>query len=277
MSDFPEGVALIIGGSGGIGSAIARGLAAEGATVAITYRHRKDAAEEVATEIRSAGGTCSVHQTELGNLDSVQTCLAGLAAEHGQIHTIAHAAGTHIDQPYISQVTPDQWRNTMDWDVNGFFHVVHAGLPHLRKSHGSIVFVSSAGLKRHPPGDVLSVAPKAAIEALLRGIAREEGRYGVRANAVAVGVVDAGMFPRLVERGELSQEWIDAAMRNTPLRRFGTPGEIADAAVFLALRRRNIAIRWRRGSSPSSQTQTGGTPGSAAGQREASVPGARSR
>jgi NAD(P)-dependent dehydrogenase (short-subunit alcohol dehydrogenase family) len=175
-----------------------------------------------------------VHQTELGNLDSVQTCLAGLAAEHGQIHTIAHAAGTHIDQPYISQVTPDQWRNTMDWDVNGFFHVVHAGLPHLRKSHGSIVFVSSAGLKRHPPGDVLSVAPKAAIEALLRGIAREEGRYGVRANAVAVGVVDAGMFPRLVERGELSQEWIDAAMRNTPLRRFGTPGEIADAAVFLA-------------------------------------------
>jgi len=234
VSDFPEGVALVVGGSGGIGSAIARRLAAEGVNLAITYRHRRDSAEVVAAEIRGAGGTCSVHQLELGDLDSVQTCLDQLADEHGQIHTIAHAAGTHIDQPYISQVTPEQWRNTMDWDVNGFFHVVHAALPHLRKSRGSIVFVSSAGLKRHPPGDVLSVAPKGAIEALLRGIAREEGRHGVRANAVAVGVVDAGMFPKLVERGELSQEWIDAAIRNTPLRRFGAPEEIADAAVFLA-------------------------------------------
>ncbi|MFW2388832.1 MAG: SDR family NAD(P)-dependent oxidoreductase, partial [Polyangiales bacterium] len=155
-------------------------------------------------------------------------------AEHGQIHTIAHAAGSQIDQPYISKVTPEQWRNTMDWDVNGFFHVAHAALPHLRESQGSIVFVSSSGLKRYPPGDVLSVAPKGAIEALVRGIAREEGRYGVRANNVAVGVVDAGIFPQLVERGELSQDWIDAAMRNTPLRRFGKPEEIADAAVFLA-------------------------------------------
>jgi NAD(P)-dependent dehydrogenase (short-subunit alcohol dehydrogenase family) len=234
VSDFPEGVALVVGGSGGLGSAIARGLDAEGVTVAITYRHNKGAADEVATEIRNGGGTCSVHQVELGDQGSVAACLDGLVADHGQIHTIAHAAGTHIDQPYISQVTPEQWRNTMDWDVNGFFHVVHAGLPHLRKSRGSIVFVSSAGLKRFPPGDVLSVAPKAAIESLVHGIAREEGRHGVRANSVAVGVVDAGMFPRLVERGELSQAWIDAAMRNTPLRRFGTPGEIADAAVFLA-------------------------------------------
>jgi len=234
LPDFPEGVALVVGGSGGIGSAIARGLAAQGVELAITYRHNKGVAETVADEIRRGGGTCSVHQVELGALDSVESCVDELVAEHGQIHTIAHAAGTHIDQPYVSQVTPDQWRNTMDWDVNGFFHVVHAGLTHLRRSRGSIVFVSSAGLKRVPPGDVLSVAPKGAIEALLRAIAREEGRYGVRANSVAVGVVDAGMFPRLVERGELSQEWIDGAMRNTPLRRFGTPSEIADAAVFLA-------------------------------------------
>ena len=203
-------------------------------SLAITYRHNEAAAEEVAAEVRDGGGSCSVHKLDLGDLDSVKACLDGLADEHGQIHTIAHAAGTHIDQPYVSKVTPEQWRNTMDWDVNGFFHVAHAALPHLRHSRGSIVFVSSAGLKRFPPGDVLSVAPKGAIEALMRGIAREEGRFGVRANNVAVGVVDAGMFPKLVERGELSQEWIDAATRNTPLRRFGTPEEIADSAVFLA-------------------------------------------
>ena len=234
MADFPSGVALVVGGSGGIGSAIARGFAAAGAKLAITYRRNKDTADALAEEIRAGGGVCSVHGVDLGELDSVKACLDQLADDQGRIHSIAHAAGTHIDQPYISQLTPEQWRNTMDWDVNGFFHVVHAALPHLRKSRGSIVFVSSAGLKRFPPGDVLSVAPKGAIEALIRGIAREEGRNGVRANSVAVGVVDAGMFPKLVERGELSQEWIDAATRNTPLRRFGKPEEIADAAVFLA-------------------------------------------
>ena len=234
MSEFPQGGALIVGGSGGIGSAVARSLAAAGVPLGITYRHHQKAAVTVAEEIQAGGGRCSVHPIELGNLDSVKACLDALVEEHGAVHTIAHAAGTHIDQPYISQLTPEQWRNTMDWDVNGFFHVAHAALPHLRKSQGSIVFISSAGLKRFPPGDVLSVAPKGAIEALMRGIAREEGRNGVRANIVAVGVVDAGMFPKLIERGELSQEWIDAATRNTPLRRFGTPEEVADAAVFLA-------------------------------------------
>jgi len=234
VPDFPEGVALVVGGSGGIGSAIARGLGNAGARLALTYRHNADAAEQIATEIQNAGGTCSVHRVELGDLASVRSCLAELAAEPGGIHTIAHAAGTHIDQPYVSQLTPEQWKNTIDWDINGFFHVVHAGLEHLRASRGSIVFVSSAGLKRYPPGDVLSVAPKGAIEALVRAIAREEGRYGVRANCVGVGVVDAGMFPKLIERGEITQAWVDAAMRNTPLRRFGDPSEIADAAVFLA-------------------------------------------
>jgi 3-oxoacyl-[acyl-carrier protein] reductase len=237
MADFPHGAALVIGGSGGLGSAIARGFAEKGVALAITYRHNEEAANEVASTIRQGGGACSVHQVDLGDLDSVNACLEALIEAHGAIHTIAHAAGTHIDQPYISQTTPEQWRNTMDWDVNGFFHVVHAALPHLRASKGSIVFVSSSGLRRFPPGDVLSVAPKGAIEALMRGLAREEGRNGIRANNVAVGVVDAGMFPKLVERGELSQQWIDAAMRNTPLRRFGTPEEIADAVVFLASER----------------------------------------
>jgi NAD(P)-dependent dehydrogenase (short-subunit alcohol dehydrogenase family) len=234
VADFPKGVVLVVGGSGGIGSAIARGFAAEGAKVAITYRHNEDRARSVVEEIEAVGGQCSAHQVELGDLESVSRCLDELSRTHEQVHTIAHAAGTHIDQPYISQLTPEQWRNTMDWDVNGFFHVVHAALPHLRKSRGSIVFISSSGLKRFPPGDVLSVAPKGAIEALMRGIAREEGRFGIRANSVAVGVVDAGMFPKLVERGELTQAWLDAAMRNTPLRRFGKPEEIADAVVFLA-------------------------------------------
>ena len=236
MADFPDGVALVVGGSGGIGSAIARGFANRGVSLAITYRRNQDAAEEVGRQARAVGGSCSVHRVDLSDLDAVQELLAAVADEHGPIHTVAHAAGTPVDQPYVSQITPEQWRTTMDRDVDGFFHVCHAALPLLRESRGSIVFVSSSGVRRFPPGDVLSVAPKAAIEALVRAVAREEGRFGVRANNVAVGVVDGGMFPKLLERGELSPAWIEAALRNTPLRRFGTPDEIADAVVFLASR-----------------------------------------
>jgi 3-oxoacyl-[acyl-carrier protein] reductase len=122
VSDFPQGAALVVGGSGGIGSAIAEGFAEAGVPLAITYRHNEDAAGRVAEKIRNGGGTCAVHRVDLGDLDSVNDCLDAIIAEHGAIHSIAHAAGTHIDQPYISQTTPEQWRNTMDWDVNGFFH-----------------------------------------------------------------------------------------------------------------------------------------------------------
>jgi NAD(P)-dependent dehydrogenase (short-subunit alcohol dehydrogenase family) len=95
------------------------------------------------------------------------------------------------------------------------------------------VSATSAGLARFPARDILSVAPKAAIEALVRGVAREEGRYGVRANCVALGVVEAGIFERL-RQAELSPEWVAQAQRNTPLQRFASAAEIAEAAVFLA-------------------------------------------
>jgi NAD(P)-dependent dehydrogenase (short-subunit alcohol dehydrogenase family) len=152
----------------------------------------------------------------------------------GPIHTVVHAAGSSIAQPFISQLDPAQWRAVIDADVHGVFDVVHASLPHLREARGSYVFISSAGLERYPPGDILSVAPKAAVEALLVGIAREEGRHGVRANSVALGVIDAGLFPRLVAAGHITQAWVDAATRNAALRRFGTAREVADAVVFLA-------------------------------------------
>ena len=90
--------------------------------------------------------------------------------------------------------------------------------------------LSSAGLGRTPPGDILSVAPKAAAQAVIRTLAREEGRYGVRANAVAAGVIDAGIFQRI----EWEPRWIEAMKKNTPMRRFGQAEEVAAVVAFLA-------------------------------------------
>src|SRR5262249_26417786 len=110
---------------------------------------------------------------------------------------------------------------------------VSAAIPALRKTRGALVAVTSAGLLRYPARDALSVAPKAAITALTVGVAREEGRYGVRANCVALGVIEAGIFLRL--RGEtFTPEWLHATRRATPPGRFGAAEEAAEAVAFLA-------------------------------------------
>jgi NAD(P)-dependent dehydrogenase (short-subunit alcohol dehydrogenase family) len=170
----------------------------------------------------------------LSDAGTVQILVDELVAARGGLHTVVNAAGAPIAQPYISQADPETFRGVIEGDLAGFFNLVHACLPHLRSDGGgSVVAITSAGLKRFPPGDILSVAPKAGIEALVRGIAREEGRYGVRANCVALGVIEAGMFLKLRE-AELDETWQEAAKANTPLRRFGTAEEVAEAAVFLA-------------------------------------------
>ncbi len=234
MADFPEGVAVVLGGSGGVGRAIVERLAHYGAAVALTYRGNAAAAEAAADDARAHGARVSVHQLALGEVEAVRAFFDEVRARHGRVHTVVHAAGSGIEQPFIGQIEPARWREVMEADVNGVFDVVHCSLPLLREGGGSYVFLSSAGLERYPPGDILSVAPKAAVEALLRGLAREEGRHGIRANSVALGVVEAGMFPRLVEAGHLSPAWLEAARRNVALRRFAAASEVAEAVAFLA-------------------------------------------
>ena len=234
MIEFGDGVALVIGGSGGVGSVICEGLASAGSDVALTYRSNMDAANKTAKKLRETGRIATTHKVELTNEASVASLFSTIIEKHGAIHSIVHAAGSKIDQPYISQLEYEMWRKTMETDVHGAFHVMRAGLEHLRASRGSFVFISSAGLKRYPPGDVLSVAPKGAIEALVRGLAREEGRNGVRANSVALGIIEAGMFRELVKSGELDATYLNASRKNIALRRFGQPEEVANAVVFLA-------------------------------------------
>ncbi|WP_431313342.1 SDR family NAD(P)-dependent oxidoreductase [Streptomyces antnestii] len=106
--------------------------------------------------------------------------------------------------------------------------------PHLREHGGSLVHLGSAGDAWFPVHDGLSVLPKAANEALVRGIAKEEGQHGVRANSVLVGVIDAGMFRELKEQGVVDAEWEDRARALVPMRRWGNQDDVGHAAVFLA-------------------------------------------
>lgn len=226
------GMALVVGGSGGLGSAIAVKLAEAGMDVVLTYRRNAEGAEACASRVRELGRTARVVAVDLTDAVAVERAVTDVAG----LTTVVHAVGSEIPMQFVSQISVETWQRVLHADVDGFFHVVRAALPRLREVGGSVVALTSAGLYRHPARDVLSVAPKAAIEALVKAMAREEGRYGVRANCVAVGVVEAGMFLRLRE-GELPPEWIEAARKNAPLGRFGSAEDVAEAVAFLASKR----------------------------------------
>jgi len=230
---FPEGAAIVIGGSGGVGREICIRLASRGVDVVLTYFRNRTEAEHTADAVRSLGRAADVQALSLEDATAVRALVESVRARAGPVHTVVNAAGTDIRMKFVNEVAPDEWRTAVSGEVNGFFNLVHATLPALRECGGSLVAVTSAGQRRYPARDILSVAPKAAIEAVVRAIAAEEGRYGVRANCVALGVIETGIFLRL-KKSDVKADWIEAARRNTALKRFGTAGEAAEVVVFLA-------------------------------------------
>ena len=231
--NFKKGCALIVGGSGGIGSLCAQEFANSDAKVAITYYKNEQAAVDLANEINS---DVKIYQLDNSDSKSVEDTFKKVIDDHGSINTLVNAAGFNIPQKFISEIDADLWREVIDADIIGFFNLIKSGLPYLRESQGSIVFISSAGLFKYPPGDILSVAPKATIEHVLKGIAKEEGKNGVRANSIALGVIDTGIFHRLREENNtfFDDAWHETVMNTLAIKRFGFPKEVADTAVFLA-------------------------------------------
>ena len=231
--NFDKGCVFIVGGSGGIGSICAKEFAKAGANVVITYYKNKKAAEDVASEINE---NIQIFQLDNKDFKSVDNVMKQAISEYDSINTIVNAAGFDIPQKFIREIDIDLWKSVIDADINGFFNLVKAGLPYLRESQGSMVFISSAGLYKYPPGDVLSVAPKATIDHVIKGIAKEEGENGVRANSIALGIIDTGIFHRLREEENtfFDDAWHEAVMNALALKRFGFPEEVGHAAVFLA-------------------------------------------
>jgi 3-oxoacyl-[acyl-carrier protein] reductase len=229
-----EGAAVVAGGSGGIGAAIARMLANRGSDVAITYRSNHEAADAIVTEIEKAGQRALKERVDLSDEDRTAAFLESVVNGFGGIHTLVYAAGPHVPMIHLSRVPPAQFREQIQNDVIAFFNLVQPALPRLRASGGCLVAVTTAATRRFPIRDGLSSAPKGAIEALVRGIAAEEGRFGVRANCVGPGMLTEGMAARLIGAGELDERALEVTRGNIPLRRFGVADDIAEAVCFLA-------------------------------------------
>lgn len=231
MPDFADrqGIALITGGSGGVGAAVARRLVSEGSRVALTFHENRPT--ELLAEL---GDSAEAHQLNVADAAATDLLVRSIVAEHGGIHTLVHAAGPHVPMIHLSKVTPQQFAQQVDADLNGFFNVMHACLPALRASAAPVVAITTAATSRYPVRDGLSAAPKGGVEALARALSVEEGRFGIRINCVGPGMLTDGMSARLISSQALDDRALEVAMGNIPLRRFGTTVDIAEAVVFLA-------------------------------------------
>lgn len=234
--DFADrtGGALVIGGSGGLGAAIAVMLARRGSDVAVTFHRNELAATEVLTALEAHGVRTSAWQADVTDADRCALVVEQVGQSFGGLHTLVYAAGPHVPMRHLSRISPSDMEAQLRADAAGFFNVVHPALPLLREAGGSIVAVTTAATRRFPVRDGLSAGPKGAVEALARGLAAEEGRFGVRVNCVGPGMLSDGMAQRLIAGGDLDQVALDAALSNIPLRRFGTAADVAEAVCFLA-------------------------------------------
>jgi len=236
VGDFSEraGAALVIGGSGGIGQSVARLLAQRGSSVAVTYLRNAAGGESAVAAAREWGARATAYGLDVADEQAAAELVDTVVREHGGIHTLVYAAGPHVPMAHLSSVAPSTMAAQLAADAAGFFNVVHPSLPPLRHARGSIVAVTTTATDRYPARQGLSSAPKGAVEAIVRALASEEGRFGVRVNAVGPGMLTDGMAQRLIDSGELSADALDLARHTVPLRRFGRAHDVAEAVCFLA-------------------------------------------
>ena len=230
--DSKEGVAFVAGGSGGIGAAICRMLAARGAEVVLTYRNNAERAAEVSGEIIGAGGRAQAVRLELSDTEAVARTVAEAAG--GGLHTVVYASGPYVSMEYVARIDPERFWQQCTQDILAFYNLLNASLGHLRAARGSLVAVTTCATVRFPKRDSLSSAPKGAVEALIRAVAKEEGRFGVRANCVGPGLMADGMAEVLMSTGEVDERAQALALAEIALGHFGKADDIAEAVCFLA-------------------------------------------
>ncbi|GLY07024.1 MULTISPECIES: 3-oxoacyl-ACP reductase family protein [Actinoplanes] len=222
-------VALVTGGSRGIGAAVCRRLARDGVAVAVNYRSSEGAAKSVVRDIEEHGGRAITVAGDVADAGEVGAMTEQVIRELGGLDILVNNAGVSQDA-LLYDMAMDAWLDVMRVNFGGVFHCTRAVLPHLMaKGAGAIVNVSSVMGERGWIGESNYAASKGAVNAFTRCAALEAARFGVRVNAVLPGFVPTDLVSALVE-GDGGK----SIRKQIPARRLGTTEEIADAVRFLA-------------------------------------------
>ncbi|MGA3104260.1 MAG: glucose 1-dehydrogenase [Terriglobales bacterium] len=229
MSKLKGKVAVVTGASKGIGAAIAKALAAEGASVVVNYASSKAGADKVVAAITTAGGKAVAVGGDVSKAAEAQGIIAAAIKNYGRLDILVNNSGVYEFAP-IEAVTEKQFHRIFDINVLGLLLTTQAALKHIGEG-GSIINIGSVVSRVTPPGSSVYTGTKGAVDAITGVLARELGPKKIRVNALNPGMIEtegshaAGFIGSDFEKGITAQ---------TPLGRIGQPGDIASIAVFLA-------------------------------------------
>ena len=219
-------VAVITGGSRGIGAAIAKRLARDGAKVAITYAKGADAAASVIKEIERDGGKAIAIQADATDAEAVTAAVEKTVTTLGGLDVLVNNAGTAIPKPF-EETTLEEMDRLLNINVRGVFVATQAALKHMKRGSRIITIGSCLGERVMTPGLVPYSATKGAVKIFTQALSRELGSRGITVNNVQPGPIDTELNPA-------SGEWADPQKANTALGRYGHVDEIAAMVAFLA-------------------------------------------
>jgi len=227
MFDLHGKVALITGGSRGIGRAIALRLAQNGADVVVNYvRHRRDAEDTVAA-IEEIGGRCLAVKANVSKEEDLVRMFDEIKEQHEHLDILVSNAASGVLKPAMD-LTNRHWNWAMDINARALLNLTQHSVPMMRKD-GRILAVSSLGAIRAVPNYAAVGASKAALESLVRHLAVELGPRGILVNTISAGVVDTDALKKFPNRDDI----IGQSLERTPLGRLTTPEDVADLALFL--------------------------------------------
>ncbi len=231
MSEYlalQEKVAVVTGGSRGIGRAIALELARRGAKIVVNYHQSPEAAKAVVGEIQASGGQAAAFQANVAEAEAAQNLIKFAIETFGDLHILVNNAGITRDK-LIMMMTEEDWDAVLDTNLKSTFLCSKAAVKHmLRKRYGRIINIASVAGQMGNPGQTNYSASKAGQIGFTKALAREVAGRNITVNAVAPGFVDTEILLAM------PPETLAAALKLVPLGRKGQPEEIADAVAFLA-------------------------------------------
>lgn len=228
MNSLEGKVALVTGGSSGIGSATVRVLAREGAKLAFTYRKNKEGADALVGELEGKGQTAKSIQCEVSDFARAQEVVDEVSQDFGTLDILVNNAGSNQDK-VIWKMTEEAWDEVVATDLKGTFNYIRAVAPLLKeKGSGKIITVSSINALRGKFGQSNYAAAKAGVIGLSKSVAKELGRYSVNVNVVCPGIIATEMIKSMPE------DFLSKSVEEIVLGRMGTPEDVAEVIAFLA-------------------------------------------